>query len=163
MKTLLVSLLLMCGLAFGSDVVLYDPTGLVVTNRVIAVLRSVNTTDYESLTNVLINPVLPTNPQPWKVLDGNVVALTAQDQTAISNAFAAAQSALATARQTASKTNAPVALENFDETGRLIRALAEVTMNEINILRTNRSTNVLSPRTLTQLKTAITNSLIAQP
>jgi hypothetical protein len=59
------------------------------------------------------------------------------------------------------KADATGAVDDFYEEGRLIRALAEVMMDEINILR-QQPTTVLAVRTLAQLKTAIKAKLAAQ-
>ena len=66
-----------------SNIVFYDPNGIV-TNRVINYLKSVNTPDYESSPNILINPDIslvlnvPTN--YWKVVSDNVEEMSENEK-----------------------------------------------------------------------------------
>jgi len=167
---------------FASTVVLYDPQSQGVTNRVVAVITSGDTPSFSGLTNVLINPTLPGSggPQNWKVSGGTVVALTGGDLTAIANAEAAALTAKLQFRERVSKTNAlsSATATALDLDARLLKALAETIMDELNILRTqiqlartnttafqsttNRNNFPMTERTMTQLRTAIITKLNAQ-
>lgn len=64
--------------------------------------------------------------------------------------------------QLLTKFSATNAVDSFEVDGRLLRALAELLMDEINIVRTNPAA-ILPPRTLSQLKTTIKNKVLAQP
>jgi hypothetical protein len=71
-----------------SCVVVYQPSG-VVANRVISYLQSVNTPDYESQPNTLINPdvvsLLSTSTNYWKVVGSSVIEMTSIEKTTIDN------------------------------------------------------------------------------
>ena len=70
-----------------SDVVIYDPDDPVVANRVTKYLRSVNTPDYSSDPNTLVNPdlsgVSSVAQKYWKESSGAVVEMSAQEKTDI--------------------------------------------------------------------------------
>lgn len=145
-----------------ADILIFDPNSTPVVGRVLGVLASVNTTDYAARADVLISPALPSGtPSDWKVVSGKVVAMDATDLAALASASAATLAAKKAATELQSKADATGAVDDFYEEGRLIRALAEVMMDEINILR-QQPTTVLAVRTLAQLKTAIKAKLAAQ-
>lgn len=179
MKRLVISILLV-GSLMASTVVVYDPQSSPVTNRVINVILSADTSVFQNRTNVLINPTLPGTgtPEDWKVVGTNIVELTPVDRIEITNVIIAETAARKALNERAAKTNALLVVDSYQSDGRVLRALAEVTMEEINILRaqialartsptafqslTNRNTVVLNPRTLIQLQNAISNKLQAQ-
>lgn len=180
MKRIFISVLLV-GSLMASTVVIYDPQSSPITNRVVNVIRSADTLQFQGRTNALINPVLPVTGtlNDWKVTDTlTIVELTTADRTVITNAILASVAANKAAQERTSKTNALAAVDSFEMEGRILRAIAEITMDELNILRaqvalartntlafqsaTNRSAVVLNPRTLIQLQNAISNKLQAQ-
>jgi len=69
-----------------SNVVIYASE---LPNRVTDYLRSVNTPDYSSNPNALINPdlssVIGVDQKYWKVVDSDVVEMTADEKTALDN------------------------------------------------------------------------------
>ena len=89
MRYLLFALLLLPGLAFGSNVVIFDPNDPDVQNRVTRFRRSVPTGQFASRTDVLINPdvsalqgVVPV--RHWKVsLPSTVLEMTQAEKDLI--------------------------------------------------------------------------------
>ena len=81
MRTLLTIILLTFSFTcFASNVLIYDTT----TGRAKAYLKSVNTPDYSSRSDVIINPVLPKAPLKYlKVKDGKVVEMTQEEKDAL--------------------------------------------------------------------------------
>jgi hypothetical protein len=150
--------------ALGSNVVIVNPTSAPITNRVTQLVTSADTLAYQGATNAFINPVLPAtgSVNEWKVSNGVVMVLSQADSNAITIYNSNLVFQVTTNRQYQAKAAATNTVEDLNEMGRLIRALAEVTMDEINILRAS-PTNVFTPRTLSQLKAAIQTKLQAQP
>ena len=70
-----------------SRIVIFDPTSQVVANRVINYIPSANTPDYSG--NILINPDISLltgiNYLYWKVNNGTVIEMTADEKTLIDN------------------------------------------------------------------------------
>lgn len=184
MKRLLIAILsCIAGGALASIVVLFDPASVPIANRVTQVIPSANELAYLDNTNALVNVTTlpPGQISDWKVENGQVVLLTQEDRTAIwlaqSNAaYASYQDYLVSLRD---RLIAAIDAAD-DEQGRLIRALAEVTLEAHNGQATTMSNMMLAvagatslanlqsrfaaiPQpdqyTLSDLKTAITNKL----
>jgi hypothetical protein len=147
--------------ACASNVLVYDPVSQPVPGRSQAYLLSVHTPEWQGRSNALVNPALPNHPLEWtRVSNGVVVAMSVVESNSIVSAEASSRAAAIAFSEAQAKTNAITTISRYTAEGRLVRALAEATMDEINILRTNLS---LTPRTLTQLTNAIRNKLQAQP
>ena len=152
----------------AGNIIFYDANSPTVANRVTSYRLSLDPGDPASWTNKLIDPVLPENfltnsrQDFFKVSGGVVVELTGGEKQSVTNAENAIIAAAIAASQAAAKNNATNIVEDFTEQGRITRALAEVVMDEINIIRTNL-VPALNPRTLSQLKAAIKAKLAAQP
>jgi hypothetical protein len=167
MKNLLIVCigLLACCYALASNVLIYDPVSTPVPGKARALLLSVHTPLYQGATNAVIitNQVLPNVPLQWMRVSNNViVAMSAAESNLVLAANASAVTNTLALKQAASKTAAQTAIDAYDLNGRLVRALAEVTLDEINILRAS-PTNVFAARTLTQLTNALRAKLQAQP
>lgn len=159
MKTIFAILLCVVP-AFGSNVLIYNPTN----GNIIAYITSVNTPSFSGMTNVLFNPVLPAVPLDFSlVTNGVVVAMT----TSQSNAVVAARAAETDAHIRTSARN-PVTL--LSPEGLVLRGFADTARDEFNLLRlevsiakTNfalfQSRQTMAPRTLVQLQNAITNKI----
>jgi hypothetical protein len=72
-----------------SNVVIYNPSDPVVVNRVTSYLLSVNTPDYNSNPNALINPdlseIINISPIFWKFNNNTIVAMSSDEQILINN------------------------------------------------------------------------------
>lgn len=70
-----------------ADIIIYNPADTTVTNRVTSYLTSVNTPDYTSNSDILINPDLSAvggiEQRFWKVSDGTVVEMNSSDKSAM--------------------------------------------------------------------------------
>ena len=131
-----------------ANVVIFDE----VTNRVLQYLKSVHTPDYSSRGDAIVNPDvsgLSADKQYWIHSGGSIREMTASEKQAVDDADNA--QAVVDRRGEANKQ-----LDTQD--GQVIRAFAEVVMDEINILR-DLQKPVLPPRTLIQLKNAIKNKI----
>lgn len=155
-----------------ANVIIYDPASTPIANKVVRYLRSVQESDYAAHPSVVINKdPSGDNPQvaallaanvpmsEWKVSGSNVVQLTQADKDAIAAAEASAAATAAANYITASKADAKVIVDKVDRYGRMLRAFAEVMVDEISILRAQHS---LAPRTLVQLRNAINAKIDAQ-
>lgn len=178
-KRILTLLLLAFGpLAFASMVILFDPG----TGRNLRRIDSADTLQYLGRTDALINPVLPTNNLSLcKVTNSAVVLLNAAELladwlSASNRAYSDFTNYLANLK---SESISTVEATN-DLQGRVIRAFAEVVLDELN-LHAQRQVDLLNAidgastlaqlktaaasipdlpqRTLQQIKTAITNKL----
>lgn len=159
-KFILTALLMVVMAASGSNVIIYDPP----TGKILAYLISANTPEYQGATNALINPVLPSVPLQFaKVSNSVVVAMSAAE----SNAVLAASVALADIGVRAGASNQ---VQSFRYDGLALRAFADASKDEINLLRLEMSiakTNfvlfqtraTMAPRTLTQLKNSINGKI----
>jgi hypothetical protein len=168
MKAIL-TLILLATFAHASNVFIFEPASSPVLGRGVVYLTSVHTADFQGLPNALINPVMPAAwsnglSVQWLRTNGGgtVVAMNTSESNSIVTAQLAALAAQKAFEEGMAKTNAINGLALMSLEARLIRAVAVVTMNEINILRTN-PTATLSARTLTQMTNAIRNELQAQP
>lgn len=126
-----------------SNIIIFDK----VTKKVKEYITSVNTPDYSFRDDVLINPVLPPN-VAYKFLkaeNGCIVEMTQDEKDII---IAEEE----TNRITKIRADAKYSIDNFMDLGLVLRALADVIKDEINILRNEHG---LPARTLTQLKIAI--------
>ena len=72
-----------------ADILFYDPTSVVVPNRVTAYMGSVNTPDYDSIPNKIVTPDLSgvgRVPQEyWKVVADTVTQMTSDEKVAVDN------------------------------------------------------------------------------
>jgi hypothetical protein len=70
-----------------SNIVLFNPSDTIVANRVTQYLNSVNTPDYNGVTDKIINPNLSSvsgvDQNYWKVQDGSVVEMSAGEKTSM--------------------------------------------------------------------------------
>src|SRR6185369_1216645 len=158
--------LLLCASAFAGRVFIFDPA----TGRVLADLQSADSGSYLGASNAVVFYKTNASTIPLGadirfllVTNGTVIPMSAsQSNQIVAAAAAAADGAL---RQTA---NAPLLALTPD--GLILRALADSMIDEINTLRlqisqaktnfsgfTNSAT--LAPRTLNQLRNAITNKV----
>lgn len=167
-KTLL-TLLVTASTCFGGYVVLFNPTSTPVANKVTAVRGPVPLKDYLTATNALTfdTPGPPADvvslkssnvPQSqWKVSGTNVVELSQAEKDAEATALAAAQAAAAAQALLDAKNRAKQYIDSgLQDNDLLIRALAIVVKDELNILRVQHG---LAARTDAQLKAAITNEV----
>lgn len=122
-------------------------------NPVTAYLLSVNTPDYSGQPNTLVNPdVSQVIAQPiryWKVSGGLVVLMTAGEQNTVDAAIAAAATL---AIRTAAKAN----LDNFNSLPLFMRALMQIMVSEINLVREQdvaRAAAVAAASSLANLQT----------
>lgn len=92
----------------------------------------------------------------WKHDTGAIVSMTAAEITAQDAADAAAEAQRVLDDLAAIRAGAAAGLDGFAEVPLALRAFADVVREEINILR---ALHTLTPRTLSQLKTAITNKV----
>jgi hypothetical protein len=153
---LICSVLAVC----AANYFVFNPSSSPVANQGVAFVTSQHA---PPTPNVLTNPAMPNLPIQWlKASNGLVVAMTAAESNSVLAAQAATNTLRAGIRQTQAKAHATNTIESLLEDGRLLRALAEVTMDEINILRTNMP-SPMAPRNLNQLKNAIRNKIVAQP
>lgn len=157
-------LILVAGISFGSTVVITNPNSLGVTNRVVGILSSQDTLAWQNTSNAYINPILPTNGTfiEWKVSNNVVMFLSTVDSNNISIAISNANWQIRTNAEYNAKLYATNVVDNFISDGRVLRAFAQVVLDEVNNLRTNPTT-VLPARTMGQLRTAIINNILAQP
>ncbi len=132
-----------------AKVVIFDP----LTNRVKEVLDSVNTPDYDGRSDVLVNPIIPSNIaiKYLKVDGASIVAMDATEKAAIDKAES-------DAARIETRATAQNSVDTFSDIGLLFRALAKVFLSEINTLRAQLS---LAPRTIDQVKTAMKNAINA--
>jgi len=132
-----------------ADVIIYDE----VTNRVLQYLKSVNTPDYDSRPDVVVNPdlsALEVIPRKyWKHDAGLIVEMTQTEKDDLDAELAAALDLI-------TRTGAKVGYDGQFSGPLMLRALSEIIRREINILRGQHS---LPDRTLAQLKTAIKNAI----
>lgn len=72
-----------------SNIAIYNPLDPVVANRVTTYLLSVNTPDYDSVVNKLVNPdvtsVFAINQYYWKVNIDNIVEMTSNEKLLMDN------------------------------------------------------------------------------
>lgn len=132
-----------------ANVVIYDE----VTKRVKQYLKSVNTPDYSSRPDVLVNPdvstLLSIALRYWKVVGTLVQEMTQPEKDIVDQE-------IANARELAIRIGAKAGLDGFGQGSLLLRAFADIIKDEINILRGQHG---LPDRTLSQLKTAIKNKV----
>jgi hypothetical protein len=146
-------------------------------NPVTEYRQSINTPDFEGLPNTLINPNLSAvvgNPiKYWKHVAGAIQLMTQGERDAVDASIAAA---LLLARRTGGKDY----IDSVEALGIILRAVADITKDELNILRqwlaafkvevaaasnlADLKTRVATlpataDRTLAQLKTAIKNKI----
>lgn len=148
----------------GSNVLVFSTNSAPVPGRALVYLLSVNTPEYATRADVLINPVLPNHPLQWcKVTNGAVFAMSTAESNAVVSALAAAAVAARQADELAAKVAATNALVNFftSPQGRAMFAGWEATLDQFNVVRTN-PTAVLPALTLTQLTNAIKTRISAQ-
>lgn len=142
----------LAGIVHASVIVVFDETAT--PQKVLQVLASANTPDFTGRTDVVINPdlsalegIVPV--RYWKHSAGLIVEYTTAEKTQQDSDEAAAE-------DTAVREAAKAGLEGFVENPLLLRALADIIKDEINILR---ALHGLPDRTLSQLRTAIQNKI----
>jgi hypothetical protein len=120
-------------------------------NPVTEYRQSVNTPDFSGLPNTLVNPDLSAvSGQPlkyWKVVTGAVQLMTSPEQAVVDEA-------IITANNTTAKSGASVSIDGLS--GYQLRALAQLVMDEINLLRqrdVDRTTDIAASTSLADLKT----------
>lgn len=171
MKRFILSLTLLAGAALASNVLLYNPNSTPVPGRVVSYLQSVDTGLYQGASNVLINPVMPTNKlDSLKVSNGVVVVLSQLDLDRIT-ATNAANEAIALAAFRAELRQELLAIYETPtqdtEAHRAaiqigFRVMAEQMINLINVERVQHSRAVITTNQVwATLKTAITNAALA--
>lgn len=160
------ALLLLAFNASASNVLVFSTNSTPVAGRALAYLLSVNTPDYASRTDVLINPSLPNHPLAWcKVSGGVVLAMSTAESNSIVTAQTNAAFAAKQARELAAKVSATNAMVNFlaSPEGRAMFAGWEATMDSLNVIRQGLAGNTNMPLlTLTQLTNAIKVRINAQ-
>lgn len=160
MKNLLPLLLLcLCALAVKAGfIVIFNPTSSPVTNRVTQVIPSGDTLYWRTQTNALVDvlSVPATNIDQWKVSNGLVLALSAADSIAITNAAWLTLTNSLTNNVIFQRTNAATVFSATDSRARVEETILEIILSEVNILRVNVA---LAIRTTNQMKTAISNAL----
>jgi len=160
-RILIFATLVIAPLAFASIVVIFDPA----TGRNLRRLDSVDTIQYANRTDVLINPVFPTNalnlcyvtngtiqpiPQAW--IDAEALAAwIAQSNANVLNIATERSNMISTASAYMYGTNAE---------GRILRAFALLTLDQINVLRKLHSLPVITTNTFL---TAMSNSVTGDP
>ena len=169
--------------AVASIVVLFNPDSTPVANRVTRVLTSANELEYAGKPGALVDvQTLPAGTvNDWKVEGGAVVLLTQADLDAITlaNWLAASNSLVQFKANLKAELVASIDADD-DREARLIRAMAEVMLDEVNnhaltinaiLDAADAASNLatfktamaaitdIPPRTLAQMKTAIQNKL----
>lgn len=139
-----------------ANILQYNPASVTVANRVVSFRTSQDTGLWVGVPNTLINPVMPLGVaiNDLKVAAGLVVELTAQEKADI----AAAQAA---AGIVSSKDGAKTMFDDAFPNGRVLRAVAEALLDQLNTLRQN-PTATLPVITVAQARTAIRNKIDAQ-
>lgn len=146
----------------SSDIFIYNP----INRYGLVYITSAHTPSYEGMSNILINPILPVGiPVPFTKVTTNeiVVPLSISESNDI-----VALGILESDQRLRSQADSNVT--GLTSPGLVVRALADSITDEINILRNEISiakTNMgkfqtiatLPPRTLAQLKMAITNKV----
>lgn len=124
-----------------------------VSFRAIRYLRSVNTPDYSSRSDVLVNPDLSSVTdialRYWKVDSELVVKMTRAEQDAVDAEHVAAAEA-------SSKMEGKQLLADADGMGRLLRAMLGIILSELNVLRQQHG---LPARTLAQFKARLASRI----
>ena len=143
--------------AFASIVILFNP----LTGRDLVRVDSANTLEYIGKSNALVNPDVPTNNLAvCKVTNGAVVLLNSQellaDWLAVSNANR--QSAIAERAEMVATASAYIHGTNAE--GRILKAFALLTLDQINTLRKLHSLAVISTNTFLN---AMSNAVINDP
>ena len=134
-------------------IVQYDPSSTPVANQVTLIDPSGDTSQYSGQSNTLINPAsgVPGGVAMkfLKVVGSDVVEMSQAEKDSIAAEEAAA---LIVSVRGGAKSS----LDQFESYGLLLRALADIIKDEINILRAEHG---LADRTLAQLRTAIKNRI----
>lgn len=141
----------------ASVVVIFDPP----TGRIVRVIPSADTLQYIGASNALINPVFPTNDIAQCMVTNGVIIpkpddyLVAEFQTA-SNATVLARDRF----RSNTLTRASRYMQTTDAEGRMFRAFALLTLDQLNTLR---RTNGMSIITTNVFLNALSNAVINDP
>lgn len=142
-----------------SVVVVFDE--LATPQRATRVIQSADTNLYLARTDVVINPdlsllegIVPFS--DWKHEAGAIVEWTQGEKDARTAARAAAAAADAAQEILDNRTNAQAILAEAGELGVLVRSLADLVREQLNVLRAFHS---LPDLTLTQLRNAMNNKM----
>lgn len=153
MRKLLFLILIFSTPAYASEVVCFDVGGN--PQKALQYIKSVNTQEYLSRTDCVINPNLSSlSSVPlkyWKHSSGLIIEMTSQEKIDFDNAQ--------TASQTLSiRTRAKAQLTGFADSPLYQRAFADILKDEINILRgwtVNFKAEVAAASNLADLKTRV--------
>ena len=156
-KLITLLLLLTCSAVIASIVVLFDP----VTGRIGQVIPSADTLQYVGRPDALINPAFPTNDLSncW-VTNGSI---TSKTQAHLDADFQALSNSIILAAWTTRSNVVQKAswyTQNTNTEGRILRAFALLTLDQINVLR---KTNGMSIITTNVFLTAMSNAVINDP
>jgi len=136
-----------------ANIVIYDPADALVPGRVTQYLPSVNTPDYDSVVDKIVSPDLTAVAgvplKYWVEKNGDIEEMSVPQKAAIDDAEAAE-------RDLGIRSDAKENLDVLNSPGLVLRALADVIKDEINILRAEHG---FADRTLVQLRTAIKNKV----
>lgn len=158
MKVWLLILAAIVAPAIASNVYIFDPNSNPVPNRGIAYIESADTLRYMGQTNVLFNVSLPTNRESlWltKMSNGVVMLIKPSEYVAITNWQATNGVAIA-------RSAAVTVYDDQGSFGRVLNAIMEATVDELNRLRTNQAIGLPSI-TYQQARTVITNKVVNDP
>lgn len=129
----------------------HDPSSTPVAGMIVKKWYSVDPSVVNGLLNILELPRVEYQAlTKYKVVDGGIVRNMTQTEKDTLTAYEEAQ------RDLNIRDSAKTEMDGFQSRGLLLRALADIIKDEINVLRAFHS---LPDRTLTQLKTAIQNRI----
>jgi hypothetical protein len=160
MKRLLLTLLFLAPLALLASIVV---TYHITTKRVTGIVHSADSLNYLGTGN-LINPVIPagmeTNLNAWWVTNGLIAAVPQSVLNAefiVSSNAAIAAAAINRSNVVSKASNYP-ALTN--DLGRILRAFAYLTLDQINLLRRSNSLPIITTNTFIN---ALSNAVVNDP
>lgn len=141
-----------------ANVLIFDPNSTPVPNRAVRYIRSADTNNFIGRADVIINPTMPAGAalDSLVVDNGTVRGMNEPELAAIAQAQQQAM-----VDEIARIKDFGKALSDADDTptGRVLRALIELIVEEINILRTRAG---LAARTREQVVSAIKAKIDAQ-
>ncbi len=113
-----------------ASVAIYDPNST--PNKITQYLQSVNTPDYSSKPNVLINPDVSAlqgvDIRYWKHVAGAIVQMTTAEKNAVDAAFTSGVTNVL-------RIDGKAIIDMQSPQGIILRALADILVDEINVVR----------------------------
>jgi hypothetical protein len=158
MKRALIFLACLIGLsAAASIVVLFNPT----TGRNLSRIDSANTLEYINRADALINPAFPTsNLAVCKVTNGVIVLLNANEIQANLLSASNANAVAVSAQRSNLIALASAYMYGTNAEGRILRAFALLTLDQVNVLRKTNGMPIITTNTFLN---AMSNAVIGDP